>query len=149
MASSRILPWFPRRLSAEFLRYLAASAIGLGVDFGLYVGLTELAGWHYLVSAVAGFCAGAVTVYALSVAWVFSERRFRRSDCEFLVFVTIGLLGLALTELVLYAGTDLSGLDYRLSKVVAAAIVYLFNFSLRKLVLFSRSPVWPPRRTPS
>lgn len=123
--------------------------MGLAVDFGLYVGLTELAGWHYLLSAAAGFCAGASTVYALSVAWVFSERRFRRSDHEFIIFVSIGILGLGLTELVLYACTDLSGLDYRMSKVVAAAIVFLFNFSLRKLVLFSRSTVWPPRRTPS
>lgn len=149
MANQRIPQRLPGQLSTEFLRYIAASAAGLGVDFSLYVGLTELAGWHYLVSAVGGFCAGAASVYALSVAWVFSERRFRRSDFEFLIFVGIGVLGLGITELVLYVGTELSGLDYRLSKVFAAGTVFLFNFCLRKLILFTRSPVWPPKRTPS
>lgn len=133
----------------EFRRYFAASAAGLGVDFGLYVGLTELAGWHYLVSAAAGFCVGAAGVYALSIVWVFSERRFRKSGWEFVIFVAIGLLGLILTELVLYTCTDLFGFDYRLSKVVAAGIVFLSNFGLRKLILFTRSPAWPPKRTPS
>jgi putative flippase GtrA len=128
------------RLTSELARYFAASAAGLAVDFSLYVGLTELAGWHYLVSAAGGFCAGAVTVYALSVSWVFSERRLRDSSWEFVIFTAIGVAGLALTELVLYACTDLAGLDYRLSKLVAASLVFLFNFGLRKRVLFTGSP---------
>ena len=135
--------------AAEFLRYFAASAAALAVDFGIYVGLTELAGWHYLLSGAAGFCSGAITLYALSIAWVFSERRFRRIGWEFTIFLTIGIIGLILTELMLYVCTDLSGLDYRLSKVVAAGIVFMFNFSLRKLILFSKPSLWASRRTPS
>ena len=140
MASSRHLWRWRNGLETEFLRYFAASAVGLAVDFSLYVGLTELAGWHYLASAAAGFGAGAVTVYAFSVAWVFSERRLRSPGWEFAIFGSIGLLGLVLTEIVLYVCTDISGLDYRLSKVFAAAIVFLVNFGLRKLILFTRSP---------
>ena len=123
--------------AGEFLRYFAASAAGLCVDFGLYVALTRHAGWHYLASAAAGFCAGLATVYALSVLWVFGQRRLRNGWHEFALFALIGLAGLALTELVLYACTGLVGLDYRVSKIFAAGLVFLFNFGCRKLLLFT------------
>lgn len=132
-AGARKLPVLGR----EFLRYFAASAAGLAVDFGLYVGLTQGLGLHYLQSAAAGFCAGVLTVYTLSVLWVFSERRLSSGWQEFALFALIGLAGLALTELVLYACTELVGIDYRLSKVVAAGLVFMFNFGCRKLLLFT------------
>ncbi len=128
-----------RPFAAEFARYFTASAAGLAVDFSLYVGLTQWLGWHYMASAAAGFCAGLLTVYTLSVLWVFSQRRLSRGWLEFALFALIGLAGLALTELVLYACTGLAGIDYRISKIVAAGLVFLFNFGCRKLLLFTRA----------
>ena len=140
MASEWMAQHLPRRLTLEFLRYFAASAAGLGLDFSLYVGLTELAGWHYLLSGAIGFCAGAMAVYALSSGWGFRERRVRDSRWELFVFVSIGVLGLLLTELVLYVFTDFFGVDYRLSKIFAAGAVFLINFGLRRHILFRSSP---------
>jgi len=128
---------FRRRLTVEFFRYFCASLAGLGVDFSLYTGLTALMGWHYLASAAAGFAAGVVAVYLLSIFWVFTDRRYHNRAQEFSLFVVIGMAGLALTEFVLYVFTDLAGLDYRASKVVAAGCVFTFNFICRKLFLFS------------
>jgi putative flippase GtrA len=125
-------------LAGEFVRYFAAGFVALGIDFTLYVTLTELAGWHYLVSAAVAFCAGLAAVYLFSIFWVFRERRIGPGSREFLLFSTIGIVGLALTAAVLYALTDIFGLDYRLSKVAAAALVFLFNFGCRKFFLFRK-----------
>ena len=125
-------------LAGEFARYFAAGLLALGIDFTLYVALTELAGWHYLASAIVAFCAGLATVYFFSIFWVFRERRIGAGSREFLLFSMIGIVGLALTTAVLYALTDILGLDYRLSKVAAAALVFLFNFGCRKFFLFRR-----------
>ncbi len=123
-------------LVGEFARYFAAGLIALCVDFSLYVALTEIAGWHYLVSGTVAFCTGLATVYLFSIRWVFRTRRHKRGTREFLLFSLIGIVGLALTTGVLYVLTDVLGLDYRLSKVVATAIVFLFNFGCRKFFLF-------------
>jgi putative flippase GtrA len=123
-------------VTGEFLRYFASGLLALAVDFSLYVLLTEYAGWHYLVSATAAFLAGLSTVYVLSITWVFSNRRIERGLHEFALFAAIGLAGLALTTAVLYALTDVAGLDYRLSKVVSTALVFMFNFGCRKIFLF-------------
>jgi putative flippase GtrA len=123
-------------LAGEFARYFIAGLIALGVDFSLYVMLTDLAGWHYLASATVAFCAGLATIYFFSVFWVFRERRLGPGSREFLLFSAIGIAGLALTAAVLYALTDLIGMDYRISKIAAAALVFVFNFACRKFFLF-------------
>lgn len=126
-------------LAGEFARYFASGLVALAVDFVLYVGLTELAGWHYLMSATAAFCAGLATVYLFSIFWVFRERRLRRTSHEFAVFAAIGIAGLGLTACALFLLVDILGIDYRVSKIVAAALVFLFNFGCRKFFLFSPS----------
>ena len=121
-------------LAGEFARYFVSGLLALGVDFALYVSLTEMANWHYLASAAVAFCAGLTTVYLLSVFWVFRVRRLARRLHEFLLFAGIGLVGLALTIGVLFVLTSIVGLDYRASKV--AAVGFMFNFTCRKLLLF-------------
>lgn len=124
-------------LAGEFARYFAAGLVALGVDFSLYIALTELAGWHYMVSAAVAFCAGLGTVYLFSILWVFRERRAGLKAREFALFAAIGIAGLALTAALIFALTEFAGLDYRLSKVASAALVFVFNFGCRKYFLFS------------
>lgn len=136
LLAARIRTLAAHSLAGEFARYFIAGLVALGVDFTLYVALTELAGWHYLVSATAAFCMGLATVYLFSIFWVFRERRIRHGVHEFILFSAIGIAGLALTAGVLYVLTDIFRLDYRLSKIAAAAVIFLFNFSCRKFFLF-------------
>lgn len=143
-ASARV--WLS--VAGEFGRYFAAGLIALTVDFSLYVALTELAGWHYLVSGAVAFCAGLLTIYFFSIFWIFRKRRVDRRLNEFGIFAVIGIVGLALTTGVLYFLTEALGLDYRLSKIVSAGLVFLFNFGSRKFFLF-RTPANSARASPS
>ena len=124
------------RLYAQFLRYVVVGGIAFAVDFTVLILLTELAGIHYLVSAGMAFCGGLLLNYALCIKWVFRSRTLQDTRAEFIVFSLVGVAGLGLTELILYAGTGRLGFDYRLSKIVAVATVLIWNFSARKLLLF-------------
>jgi putative flippase GtrA len=120
---------------AEFCRYFAASAGALGVDAGLYrLGLQ--AGLAYQWAALAGFCAGAVVAYVASIAWVFESRTVRRASLEFGLFVAIGVAGLLLTELLLWLQIGRLGWPPLWSKAGAAGVVFMFNFGVRKALLF-------------
>lgn len=123
-------------VTGEFARYFAAGLLALAVDFSLYVALTEMLGLHYLASAAIAFSAGLATIYVLSIGWIFRHRRVGRSTHEFALFAGIGAVGLGLTAIVLFLLTDVLHLDYRVSKVASAAIVFLFNFGCRKYFLF-------------
>jgi putative flippase GtrA len=127
-----------QRLAGEGARYFAASGAAFVLDFALYVGLIRLAGVHYLIAAPLGFGTGLLLVYFLSIRWVFKERRLDDARAEFAVFAGIGLAGMAMNELVIYAGVAHFALSFELAKLASASVVFFINFSLRKLLLFTR-----------
>ena len=122
--------------SLQLARYAVVGFIAFLVDFALLIGCAEVLGWDYFTSAAIGFLAGLVINYRLSVMWVFSHRNLANRQAEFLLFAAVGIMGLAVTEAILFLGTEVSGLDYRLSKIVAVVAVLFWNFGMRKLLLF-------------
>lgn len=122
----------------ESARYFGASAVALAVDFGVYSGLIRLAGVDYLVAAPIGFLLGLATVYLLSIRWVFSQRRLSNARAEFALFASLGIAGMALNQIIVYAGVALLGLVPEIAKLLSAAVVFCFNFTSRKLLLFTR-----------
>ena len=129
-----------RGAALEFLRYFVASAAALGADVGLYRLGLQL-GWAYSLAALLGFCAGAVVAYIASVRWVFSARTVRNPGLEFGIFVAVGVAGLLLTELLLWIAIGRLGLPPIWSKLGTSAVVFVFNFVLRKLLLFSAAGI--------
>ena len=121
----------------EFIRYFAASALAFGVDLGLYrLGLGLGAG--YVVAACVGFTSGLAVAYVLSVRWAFRTRRMADSRAEFTVFAIVGVAGLLATEALLWVQIDVLHVDRVVARVAAAGVVFLFNFGLRKALLFTR-----------
>jgi putative flippase GtrA len=124
-------------VAIQLFRYAVVGGLAFAADLGALIALTEMAGWHYLVSATAGFGIGVATNYALSVLWVFNERMVRNRTAEFLMFLVLGVFGLGLNELTLYLLTGLAGVHYAVSKVVATGLTFTWNFVSRKLLLFT------------
>jgi len=130
------VPRSGQRVIREFRRFLVAGTLAFGVDFSVLVCLKELFGVAVLVANLASFLCGLVTIYLLSVHWVYERRVLNRRVHEFAVFTLLTLLGLVLNEVCLWGSTEYLGLHYTLAKVLATGLTFLFNFSLRKIVLF-------------
>lgn len=120
----------------EFLRYFLVSLVSLGTDFSLLYVLTELAGFHYLVSAVFSYLAGLVVNYLLSTYWVFAKRRLSNRAVEFSVFALVGVIGLGVNELLMWVFTGVLLLHYMISRVFSAGIGYVWKYFVRKHLLF-------------
>jgi putative flippase GtrA len=128
-----------RRTSAEFARYFACSALALAVDTGLYAMLLSLGlGWS--VAAAAGFGSGLLVAYGLSVRFVFAHRCLRDARAEFALFAAIGVVGLLLTEALLWLLVEGLGIGPLPAKLLTAGAVFTSNFTLRKALLFTRRP---------
>jgi putative flippase GtrA len=123
----------------ETWKYFLVSLAALAVDYGLLVGLTSGLHVYYLVSAAVGFSAGLVLNYALSVAFVFRERRLQSRPREFVGFMLIGVAGLALNEALMKAFVETAGLGYALAKIPATGVGFTFNFVARRFILFSKA----------
>ena len=126
----------PDSLFGQLLRYAVVGGISFVVDYGSLWLLTEKAGLPYLWSAAIAFILGLICNYLLSTAWVFGESRIKNAWGEFLVFAIIGVIGLGLNELIMYACTDGLGFHYMLSKIVSTGIVFFWNFLARRFLVF-------------
>ena len=126
----------PDSLIGQLFRYAIVGGISFVVDYGSLWLLTEKAGLPYLWSAAIAFILGLICNYLLSTAWVFGESRIKNAWGEFLAFAIIGVIGLGLNELIMYACTDGLGFHYMLSKIVSTGIVFFWNFLARRFLVF-------------
>lgn len=133
-----------RRLPAalrELGLYGLASAAALAVDWGLLLVLNG-AGLNYLVAAAMGFTAGIAVTYLLSVSVVFRYRPIADRRREFAGFLGVGLAGLVLTQLLMALWVERIGMAPGLAKIPTAGVVFVFNFTVRRALLF-RAPRSP------
>ena len=140
-------PGGARQTLVELARYLVASALALGVDTGLYaLGLRLHFG--YPLAAILGFLGGLAVAYLISVRWAFRTRRLGNARIEFVVFAAIGVLGLLLTESLLWLQIDVLAFGPLPAKLAASCGVFLFNFGARKFILFKALPAGRALATP-
>ena len=119
----------------QFFRYIFVGGFAFLADaFTLW--LCEK--WmNFMIAAAIAFVVGLAVNYALSIWFVFSESsKVKNKVKEFVVYGIIGLIGLLITEGIMYLFTDVFGLYFLISKIIAAAIVLVWNFAARKVVLY-------------
>lgn len=127
------------RILRQFARYVLVGGLAFVVDFtGLFL-LTESLGLHYLISASIAFLLGLVTNYILCIAWIFDYRAVSNRAHEFTIFAVIGVAGLLLNNLLMFFLTEFLSFHYLISKVGAAALILILNFSLRRSLLFAET----------
>jgi putative flippase GtrA len=120
----------------QLIQYLGVAIIAFALDYGVYIGLVR-SGVSPLTAAPVGFLLGLGCSYMMSMRFVFTQRKVRRRSVEFVYFGVIGLIGLGLNELVIYLMYQVLHQAAGFSKIVAAGLVFGFNFTARRAALFS------------
>ncbi len=120
----------------QFFRYFLTGGVAFLIDFSVLYVLTEFYSIHYLISAALAFITSLIANYILSIKWVFNKRNLSSKFSEFSVFSFIGIIGLGLNEIVMWLFTEYLLFYYLISKFFSAFIVFIWNFSARKIFLF-------------
>ena len=109
------------------------------IDYSIMVALTESIGLNYLMSASISFTVSVIFNYILSIKWIFSRTVNQDKVKEFGAFLFLSLIGLLINLGCMKLFVDYKGIDYRLAKVVATAIVMIYNFISRKIFIELKS----------
>ena len=123
----------------QLMRYGISGLGATFVDFTVLTVLTETFGERLLLvwTAIA-FISGLAVTYFLSTNWVFDARRFKSKTAEVSIFVIIGVVGLGLTELLMWICATKLDFHYLISKLISGTTVFLWNFTAKKLILFRK-----------
>lgn len=120
--------WF--QVVAQYGRFAAIGLAGASMNMGVLYLLTELAGVHYLVSALAAIESALLLVFFLNNEFTFEEpKRGLRAVAEGILRSNVVRAGgTALHLVVLYGLTTYAGLFYLVANVAAIFVASLFNY---------------------
>lgn len=121
----------------QFFRYIFVGGVAFLADGGSLFLITTI-GVNYLISVIFAFVIGLAVNYGLSKLLVF-ENSSVNGKIEFLVYGIIGVIGLGFTEIIMYVLTEIAGLYFMVSKVIATIIVLVWNFVARKITLYRKN----------
>ncbi len=124
-----------KKLIAQFMKFGVVGVIAFCIDYGILALLTEVFGVNYLVSATISFTVSVVFNYVASMRYVFTHKEGMSKRREFVIFVVLSVIGLGINNLCMWAGVELFGIHYLITKIGATAIVMVWNFVTRKIFL--------------
>ena len=122
-------------LFVQIFKFVIVGGIATIIDWIVYYILYNYAHLDPLVANILSFSVSVIYNYIASVKWVFDVKKDKnkiRMLVEFLIFSVIGLI---LSELLLWLGINKLGMNAMIVKIIATAIVMVFNFITRKLFL--------------
>ncbi|MDR3158228.1 MAG: GtrA family protein [Zoogloeaceae bacterium] len=145
MAPRALLPYWP--LLLEFSRYALVGGGAFLVDVSVleltlrYIFSDLAINTGILLATASGFIAGLICNYIFSCIFVFQKidaKAKQHKTRSFILFAIIGVIGLGLTELLMYIGIHhLIGPDWYLAiKIFTAGVVLLWNYLARKILIF-------------
>jgi len=120
------------------LKFIAVGLSGLLVNEAVIWLLTEIAGLYYLISGAISAEVSIVNNFIWNNYWTFSDRGGGGLLIRFLKFNLSRVIGLLLGLLLLRLFTELLGIHYLVSNVFAILIVFVFNYILSLLWVWSQ-----------
>ncbi|OUL10438.1 hypothetical protein B0533_02685 [Sedimentibacter sp. SX930] len=135
---------YASNLLKEFGRYILVGGSAFIIDSSLLYIFKEHVFYNLdiiglYISTALGFTGGLIYNYILSLAFVFrggKERKRGNGASTFISFAVVGIVGLLLTEWGLYVGVEKLGFHYLSVKAMMAAVVLIWNYVGRKVLLF-------------
>lgn len=124
-----------KKLIHQFMKFGVVGIIAFFIDYGLLFVLTEFGGINYLVSATISFTASVIFNYIASMRYVFTHKQDMSRRKEFVIFVVLSAIGLVINNVCMWAGVEIFGIHYMITKIGATAIVMVWNFVTRKIFL--------------
>lgn len=104
------------------------------LDFCSFTLLSSYIGLHYLISNCMSVLIGITTSFLLNRAYNFKVKD--KTKRRFALFLTVGLCGMFLSNLILFVGIDVLGGIESIIKLLSIVLVVGFQFLFNKFVTF-------------
>lgn len=118
----------------HLILYGIIGSFSSGLDFLIYTFLVQLVGFQYLAANCISVIAGISTSFYLNRNYNFKVKDHTKR--RFSIFLTVGLCGLVMSNLILYLCIDNLGMDKLISKLLSIVLVVFFQFLVNKYLTF-------------
>lgn len=122
-------------LFIQIFKFVIVGGIATIIDWAVYYVVYNYIGIDPLIANILSFSISVIYNYSASVKWVFDINENKSKKRMFIEFMIFSIIGLLLTELLLWIGINKLSMNAMLTKIIATAIVMVFNFITRKMFL--------------
>lgn len=122
-------------LLIQIFKFGIVGGIAFFIDYVVLFCCKEFIGLSVLLSAAIAFTVSVIYNYIASVKWVFDVNKEKSAKKNFVIFIILSIIGLIITEIIMWIGSDIMKINYLIVKIIATAIVMVFNFITRKMFL--------------
>lgn len=122
-------------LFVQIFKFVIVGGIATIIDWVVYYVLYNYAHLDPLIANILSFSVSVIYNYIASVKWVFDVKKDKNKVRMLVEFLIFSIIGLVITEILLWLGINKLGMNAMLVKIIATAIVMVFNFITRKLFL--------------
>ena len=123
------------KLLMQIIKFVIVGGISTIIDYIIFFILHDILKWNTIISNVLGFTVSVIYNYIASIKWVFDVNKDNDQKKQFIIFITLSVIGLIINTGIVYVCVDIIKLYSLIGKVIATAIVMVFNFITRKAFL--------------
>lgn len=124
-----------KKLVEQIMKFGVVGFLCFFIDYFVLFAATEILGINYLISSGISFSVSVIINYILSTKFVFQTKQDTNKMQEFMVFVILSLIGLLINQIIMWITVEKVSIYYMIGKIIATAIVMVYNFITRKIFL--------------
>lgn len=141
MKNCKVVNYFKKKLSdkgqkllMQIFKFIIVGGIATIIDWIIYYLLYNYLGFDPLVANILSYLLATIYNYFGSVRYVFkvNDKSIKKT---FTIFLILSLVGLLLSELLIYLMINILLMNKMLSKIISTLLVMIFSFITRKYFL--------------
>lgn len=134
-----------KKLLEQIVKFGIVGALAFVIDYAVLFVLVQFCGMDSIIAATISFTVSVIFNYLASMKYVFVGRADQSKRTQFIIFIVLSVIGLGINDGIMWLLNDiLKGFIptyyYLVSKIVATAIVMVWNFISRKIFLEEKNP---------
>lgn len=123
------------KLLKQIVKFGFVGGTAFVIDAGVLMILSKYVGINYMIANVISFTVSVIYNYVMSMKFVFEVNTETSKEKNFVQFIILSIIGLGINEVIMKLCVGLWTLPLLISKMLATAIVMVYNFISRKLLL--------------
>ncbi len=126
-------------LLVQIFKFFIVGVVATIIDFIIYYICYNKINLDPLIANIISFSISVIYNYIASVKWVFDTDKNKNKKVLFIEFISLSILGLLLTELLLFIFINKLSFNEMVSKIIATIVTMVFNFITRKIFIENKN----------
>lgn len=122
----------------KFIRFAVAGGLSALINIALLYVLVQWLDMWYLAASVVSFIISVGIHFIVQKVWVFAHHEHGTVSVQFITFVSLALINLAINAPLMYICVSVAGINYLVSQVVVRIVLACLNYVAYERLIFKK-----------